>query len=188
MTEPQAAQDRAQPSQDAGGAGRKFYGKYRGTVINNVDPMQMGRIQAMVPDVSAFLPTSWCIPCMPASGIQAGMLAVPAMGAGVWIEFEQGDPDYPIWAGCWWGSAAELPVLSHLAPPGTVSFTLQTMLQNGLLISDLPGPTGGIMLKSATGAAIIVNDTGIYLSNGKGATITLVGPTVAINTAALVIT
>jgi hypothetical protein len=56
------------------------------------------------------------------------------------------------------------------------------------VVSDLPGPTGGIMLKSTTGAAIIVNDTGIYLSNGKGATITLVGPTVSINVAALVIT
>jgi hypothetical protein len=188
MTNEQAVQDRTQPSEEHGSTGRKFYGKYRGTVLNNVDPMQMGRIQAMVPDVSTVLPSSWCTPCVPAAGIQAGVLAVPAIGAGVWVEFEQGDPDYPIWAGCWWGSPAELPVLAHLAPPGTASFTVQTTLQNGMVISDMPGPTGGIMLKSMTGAAIIVNDTGIYLSNGKGAMITLIGPTVAINVAALVIT
>jgi hypothetical protein len=64
---------------------------------------------------------------------------------------------------------------------------LQTTLQNGLLISDVPGPTGGIMLKSATGASIIVNDTGIYITNGKGASIVMTGPTVTINEGALVI-
>jgi Type VI secretion system/phage-baseplate injector OB domain len=173
---------------EAGGTGRKYYGKYRGVVLDNVDPMQIGRIMAMVPDVSSLLPTTWCMPCVPAAGLQAGMLAVPSIGAGVWIEFEQGDPDYPIWTGCFWGSAAELPVLTHLSPPGLSSLTFQTTLQNGIVVNDVPGPTGGIILKSATGAFVIVNDTGIYLSNGQGATITLVGPTVAINVAALVVT
>jgi hypothetical protein len=175
-------------SNEVGGTGRKYYGKYRGVVLDNVDPMQIGRIMAIVPDVSSLLPTTWCMPCVPAAGLQAGMLAVPSIGAGVWIEFEQGDPDYPIWTGCFWGSPAELPVLTHLSPPGLSSLTFQTTLQNGIVINDVPSPAGGIILKSATGAFIIVNDTGIYLSNGKGATITLVGPTVAINIAALVVT
>jgi hypothetical protein len=61
-------------------------------------------------------------------------------------------------------------------------------LQNGVTINDVPGPTGGIMLKSATGATIIVNDTGIYIQNGKGASIVMIGPTVTVNTGALVIT
>jgi len=60
-------------------------------------------------------------------------------------------------------------------------------LQNGLTVSDLPGPTGGIVLKSPTGAMIVVNDTGIYIQNGKGAAITLIGPTVTINNGALVV-
>jgi hypothetical protein len=189
MTDTRAAvPDHARPSEDAGGAGRKFYGKYRGTVLDNVDPMQMGRITAMVTDVSSLLPTTWCMPCVPAAGLQAGVVAVPSIGAGVWIEFEQGDPDYPIWTGCFWGSAAELPALAHLSPPGLSSFTVQTTLQNGIVVNDVPGPAGGIILKASTGAAIIVNDTGIYLSNGQGATISLVGPTVAINVAALVVT
>jgi len=72
----------------AGASGRKYYGKYRGMVLNNVDPMQMGRIMAMVPDVSSLLPSSWCMPCVPAAGLQAGVLAVPSIGAGVWVEFE----------------------------------------------------------------------------------------------------
>ncbi len=167
---------------------KQFWGKYRGTVINNIDPMVMGRIQVMVPDVSAVLPTSWAMPCAPVGGLQTGFFAVPMIGAGVWVEFEQGDPDYPIWAGCYWGSPAEVPVLSHLVPPGLSGVTIQTVLQNGIVVSDLPGPTGGIMLKSTTGATIIVNDTGIYIQNGKGASIVMVGPTTTINAGALVVT
>lgn len=163
----------------------KYYGKYRATVFNNIDPEQRGRIMAMVPDVSGLLPTSWAMPCMPIGGKQSGVYVVPQIGSGVWIEFEQGDPDYPIWTGCFWGIAAEVPALALAGVPASPSIVLQTALQNAIVISDLPGPTGGIMLKSTTGASIIVNDTGIYIQNGKGAAITMVGPAVNINNGAI---
>ena len=166
---------------------QKFYGKYRGTVINNIDPMQIGRIQAMVPDVSSLIPTSWAMPCLPVGGLQMGMFTVPPISAGVWIEFEQGDPDYPIWTGCFYGTAADVPALALTAPPPVSAITLQTMLQNGLIISDVPGPTGGIIIKSTTGALIMVNDTGITISNGKGAIITMIGNIVDINAGALTV-
>ncbi|HZT57819.1 MAG TPA: phage baseplate assembly protein V [Pyrinomonadaceae bacterium] len=167
-------------------APKKYYGKYRGTVINNIDPMQIGRLQVIVPDVS-LIPGSWAMPCLPLAGIQNGFYTVPIIGSGVWVEFEQGDPDYPIWSGCFWGSAAEVPAMSHLVPPVLPGITIQTPLQNGIQVSDVPGPTGGIVLKSTTGAMIIVNDTGIYIQNGKGASIFLVGPSVTINAGAMVI-
>ena len=167
---------------------KTFFGKYRGTVVNNVDPLQMGRLQAIVPDVSTVLLTSWAMPCLPVGGIQTGIFTVPPIGTGIWVEFEQGDPDFPIWTGCFWGSAAEVPALAHTVPPALFGITLQTTLQNGIVISDVPGPTGGIMLKSTTGATIIVNDTGIYIQNGKGASIVMTGPTVTINAGAMVIT
>ena len=166
---------------------QKFYGKYRGTVINNIDPMQIGRIQAMVPDVSSLIPTSWAMPCLPVGGLQMGMFTVPPISAGVWIEFEQGDPDYPIWTGCFYGTVADVPALALTAPPPVSAITLQTMLQNGLIISDVPGPTGGIIIKSTTGALIMVNDTGITISNGKGAIITMIGNIVDINAGALTV-
>src|SRR6185312_3412049 len=93
----------------AGAAMNKFFGKYRGTVIQNVDPEQRGRIQVMVPDVSGLIPSSWAMPCVPIAGKQSGVYVAPQIGAGVWIEFEQGDPDYPVWVGGFWGSAAEVP-------------------------------------------------------------------------------
>jgi uncharacterized protein involved in type VI secretion and phage assembly len=165
----------------------KFYGKYRGTVVNNVDPEQRGRIQAMVPDVSNIMPTSWAMPCVPVGGMQTGIFAVPPIGAGVWVEFEQGDPDYPIWSGCFWGSEVEVPSLAKTIPPKISGITLQTIKQNGIVICDVPGKTGGIMIKSRMGASIIVNDTGIYIENGKGASIVMEGPTVAVNRGALVV-
>jgi len=166
---------------------QRYYGKYRGTVINPIDPQQIGRIQVMVPDVSNFVPTSWAMPALPVGGIQMGMFTVPMVGAGVWVEFEQGDPDYPIWSGCFWGSAAEVPSIAHLVPPGVPGIVMQTPLQNSLMISDVPGPTGGIMLKSATGAMILINTLGITISNGQGAIIQMTGPSVVINAGALTV-
>lgn len=164
-----------------------FFGKYRGTVINNIDPLQIGRIQVMVPDVSGFIPSTWAMPCVPLAGKQMGTFVVPQVGSGVWVEFEQGDPDYPIWVGCFWGLAAEVPALALAGVPGNPNIVLQSTLQNTVVISDLPGPTGGILLKSPTGASILVNDTGIYIQNGKGASIVLVGPSVNINSGALTV-
>jgi uncharacterized protein involved in type VI secretion and phage assembly len=164
----------------------KFYGKYRATCINNIDPMMLGRIQVMVPDVSEVIPTSWATPCFPVTGIQNGVFTVPSIGAGVWIEFEQGNPDYPIWVGGYYAEA-DVPAMARLVPPGLSGFTFQTTLQNGITISDTPGPTGGILLKTATGAMISVSDIGITISNGKGAIITMVGPAVDINAGALTV-
>jgi uncharacterized protein involved in type VI secretion and phage assembly len=167
---------------------QQYFGKYRGTVLQNIDPMQMGRIQVLVPDISGILPSTWAMPCVPVAGIQMGVFVVPPVGAGVWVEFEQGDPDYPIWVGSYWGSAAEVPALALAGLPASPSIILQTLGQNTLAISDLPGPTGGIMIKSKTGAMILVNDIGITISNGKGAAIIMTGPTVNVNNGALTIT
>src|SRR5258707_12387304 len=104
--------------------GEKYYGKYRGTVLNNVDPMQMGRIQVMVPDVSNVIPSSWAMPCVPIAGKQMGAYVVPQVGAGVWVEFEQGNPDYPIWVGGFWGSAAEGPALALAGIPASPKIVL----------------------------------------------------------------
>jgi hypothetical protein len=174
---------------------KRFYGKYRGLVTDNLDPMQLGRIMAEVPDVFGLTPSSWAMPCVPAAGIQAGCFIVPPVGSQVWIEFEQGNPDYPIWTGGFWGTVADVPVLATFPPPAIPpllgqNIVLQTTGQNALVVSDAePTPvSGGIVLKSASGAMLVVNDSGIYLTAGEGlATIWLTGTMVAINETALTI-
>jgi hypothetical protein len=175
----------------AGGNPTKYYGKYRGLVIENIDPEQIGRIMVQVPDVLGEIPSSWAMPCVPAAGIQSGCFIVPPIGSQVWIEFEQGDPDYPIWTGGFWGLVADVPVFATAPPaiPPGQNILLQTTGQNMVMVSDAPPSpvTGGIVLKSMSGAMIVVNETGIYISNGQGAMITLVGPTVDINLGALTV-
>jgi uncharacterized protein involved in type VI secretion and phage assembly len=146
-------------------SGPKFYGKYRGMVISNIDPMQIGRLLVQVPDVTGLAPSSWAMPCFPFSGKQMGAWGLPQIGTGVWVEFEQGNADHPIWSGCWFGSPAEVPALALAAPPGISNVVLQT-----------------------TGALISVSDVGITISNGKGAMIVMAGPTVTINSGALIVT
>jgi uncharacterized protein involved in type VI secretion and phage assembly len=167
--------------------GPKFFGIYRGTVFDNVDPKGMGRIMPIVPDVGGDTPMTWAMPAVPIAGDQMGAFFVPQIGSGVWLQFEAGDPDRPVWSGGWWGSAAEVPALALAGLPGDPNIVLQTLEQNAVVVSDLPGPTGGIMLRSTSGATIVVNDTGIYIQNGQGASIVLTGPTVTINEGALVV-
>jgi hypothetical protein len=178
-------------SSTPGGSARRFYGKYRGIVLENIDPTQMGRVLVQCADVLGVGISSWAMPCVPVAGIAAGIFAVPPITSQVWVEFEQGNPDYPIWVGGFWGSVGEIPVLATAPPaiPPGQNIVIQTSGQNMIAVSDsAPTPiTGGIVLKSTTGAMIVVNDSGIYINNGKGASITLIGPLVDINNTALTV-
>lgn len=89
--------------------GVKYFGKYRGVVTENHDPEQTGRIRATVPDVLGEVETSWAMPCVTLPLSDDVGSALPAIGANVWIEFEQGDPEYPIWSGCFFSSSSETP-------------------------------------------------------------------------------
>jgi len=166
---------------------KKHFGKFRGTVVNNVDPMQLGRLIVQVPDVPGLVPSSWALPCFPVTGTQMGVWALPLIGANVWVEFEQGDPGRPIWTGCFPGTSADVPALALAGNPASPSIVLQTARQNTIVISDVSGPAGGILLKASSGALIAINDVGITIANGKGATVALTGPTVNINGEALTV-
>jgi hypothetical protein len=81
----------------------RFYGKYRGIVQDIDDPEGLARIRANVPEVFDTEVSPWAWPCSTYAGPDVGLHAVPPVGAGVWIEFEAGDPSRPIWVGGWWG-------------------------------------------------------------------------------------
>jgi len=159
-----------------------FYGKYRGVVTDNKDPLMVGRVRARVPDVMGNLESGWAMPCVPFAGNGMGFFAIPAVGAGVWIEFEHGDPDYPIWSGCWWGTTAEVPP-DTLVPPYK-KVLIQTEGGHKITIDDTPG-MGGITLETASGQKIVLNSIGIEITNGQGAAVKLTGPQISINNGAL---
>ncbi len=162
----------------------KFFGKYRGVVTDNKDPLMTGRIRARVPDVTGDADSGWALPCAPFGGSSTGFFAVPKEGAGVWIEFEHGDPEYPIWAGCWWGNATEMPPTLLVPPPPFKKVMVRTEGGHSILLDDTPG-IGGITLETSTGAKIAITAVGIEITNGMGATIKLTGPQVSVNNGAL---
>jgi uncharacterized protein involved in type VI secretion and phage assembly len=160
----------------------QFFGKFRGTVSDIQDPLMIGRIRATVPDVLGDLDSGWAMPCAPFGGSGLGFFALPTVGAGVWIEFEHGDPDYPIWAGCWFGSAAEMPP-ELLAPPFK-KVLIKTEGGNSIVIDDTPG-VGGITLETSGGQKIVLSATGVEITNGQGAKIKMTGPQISVNDGAL---
>ncbi len=159
-----------------------YFGKYRGLVADNQDPLMTGRVRATVPDVLGSQQSGWALPCAPFGGPQTGFFAIPVVGAGVWIEFEHGDPEYPVWSGCWWGSAADMPPLL-LAPPYQKLMVITSGGQS-VTLDDSPG-IGGITLTTSGGQKLVLSSTGIVIDNGMGAKIELTGPQVNVNSGAL---
>ena len=160
----------------------QYLGKFRGVVTDNQDPLQIGRVRARVPDVTGDQECGWAMPCFPFGGNGMGFFALPSVGAGVWIEFEHGDPDYPIWAGCWYGTLAEVPP-ELLAPPYK-KVLLKTEGGTSITLDDTPG-LGGITLETASGQKITMSATGIEIDNGLGAKISMQGPQINVNNGAL---
>ncbi len=129
----------------------RFYGKHRGLVLNNQDPLQTGRLQASVPDVLGETPSGWALPCAPYGGTACGLFAVPPVGAGVWIEFEAGDVSRPIWTGTWWATG-EVPVDQTAAPTQTTTKILRSDF--GLLLA-LDDAKQTITLSDAVGTNLM---------------------------------
>jgi hypothetical protein len=82
-----------------------FFGKYRGLVEDNLDPHGLGRLEVSSADVWGDGVRAWAMPCLPYANPGLGVLMLPPVRANVWLEFERGDPDHPVWTGCFWTTA-----------------------------------------------------------------------------------
>ena len=159
----------------------KFFGKYRGVVTDNRDPLMLGRIKARVQDVLGSNDSGWALPCMPYAGSGVGLFLIPPVNAFVWMEFEHGEPDYPIWTGCFWAQG-EVPAIPAVPEKKVLKTDTGT-----ITLDDTPG-VGGITIETTTGMKIAISATGIEINNGQGGTIKLTGPRVSINDTALEVT
>lgn len=129
----------------------RFFGKYRGLVTDNQDPLSLGRLRAKVPELLGDVETGWALPALPYSGDGVGVYTIPAADAGVWIEFESGDVSRPIWTGCWWGSG-QLPKDETGAATTPARKIIRT--EEGLLLAlDDGGKT--ITLSDSNGSNLI---------------------------------
>jgi hypothetical protein len=152
---------------------RRFFGKYRGKVAGNQDPLRLGRIQVSVPAIYGDNRTNWALPCSPYAGKDFGWFAIPAIGSNIWVEFEAGDPDYPIWVGGFWGTD-ELPEAAKVEDPDKVqvfrtpygiTLTLSNLGENKGLTLVVESPTVERKLK------MVFNADGIEINNKDETTI-----------------
>lgn len=151
----------------------RYFGKYRGLVKDVNDSENLGRIVAQVPEVYGDENSPWALPVVPFAGKNHGLVVLPEVGDGVWIEFEAGDPSRPIWTGCWWG-CEEMP-----KPGGTKTRVLATSGGHKFILDDDKKElrllhSGGseitmteneIMLKIGS-TQIILSARGVNINNG----------------------
>ena len=161
------------------GEGHRYFGKFRGKVTDNKDPSNLGRVRAKVQDVLGAEDSGWAMPAVPYAGKDVGLFLIPPTDAWVWIEFEHGDPDYPIWTGCFW-AAGEVPVTPAAAEKKVLKTDTAT-----ITLDDTQG-AGGITIETTagTGAKIVMDTQGIEISNGTWS-IKLSATSVSINDGAL---
>jgi uncharacterized protein involved in type VI secretion and phage assembly len=158
-----------------------FHGKYRGVVVANEDPLSLGRLQVAAADVYGSETSGWALPAVPYAGDGVGLFLIPPVGALVWVEFEQGDPTYPIWTGCFWADG-QLP-----ADPAVPTTKVLKTVSATLTFDDEPG-SASVTIETAGGMRISIDTDGISIDNGQGSTVTLSGPKVSVNDGALEVT
>lgn len=138
---------------------KQYFGKYRGTVES--EPDDKGRVQVSVKDVLEGS-SSWATPSVPYAGPGVGFFAIPPPGAKIWVEFEGGDPDRPIWTGCFWGD-------NHTAP--NVERTAKKKVfktETATITLDDTNDKGSITIETKGGMKIVLDAQGIELTNGQG--------------------
>jgi uncharacterized protein involved in type VI secretion and phage assembly len=147
---------------------RRYYGKFRGQVTDTNDPASLGRIKVKL-DAFPGWKDNWCMPCVPYAGKNVGWFVIPEIGARVWIEFEEGNPDRAIWTGCFW----EAQTIPEGATPSRKVWKTPT---SQLVLDDLDGKAGTLELNTTTRSdqkvSIRFDDTGITIT-AKDAKITM---------------
>jgi len=149
-----------------------YYGKYRGFVVDNQDPLQHARLLLRVPSVLGSQTTGWALPCLPFGGLaNQGLLMVPEVDAQVWVEFEEGNVDHPIWVGTFWQPDADIPEEGQLAEPTTR--VLRTPSGHVLQFDDAAGEEQ-FRLAHPAGSEYTVDAAGtVQLTDAAGASVTL---------------
>jgi len=162
---------------------RRFYGKYRGFVVSNQDPARLGRVRVRVPSVlGEDVVTGWATPCAPAGGLAGlGLLFVPERDSGVWVEFEEGDLEFPIWTGTFWtkndtGSGIPRPAKNDGHAEDDVQETptrkiITTTKGHTLQFEDADGEEMLLISEGVHHHVLRMDAKGVALTDGDGSTI-----------------
>ena len=146
----------------------KFYGKYRALVVNNKDPEKMGRVKVRCPKVLGEYVSAWCTPCVPSAFNDGGFFYVPSVNETIWVEFEEGDPNKPIWTGSWW-----IPNRTPMQNSNNVQDKIMLVSRNQHIV-EIDDKNNTIIVKMKDGSRIKLGN-GIEVTAPSGKRITFYG-------------
>ena len=151
---------------------RRYFGKYRGFVADNEDPEQRGRLKLRLPSILGSEVSGWALPCLPFGGLfNQGLFLVPEVDSQVWVEFEEGNLDQPIWTGTFWQQSGDPPEEAAKTPPTTR--VLRTPAGHILQFDDAEGEEQ-IRLHHPAEAELLVDPEGtVSLTDKAGSKLTL---------------
>lgn len=162
-------------SESLEGISNKFFGKYRGIVVDNNDPENLGRLKVTIPSLLGNdVVTGWAMPCVPYGGTaNCGFVAIPDVDAGVWIEFEEGDLEFPVWVGTYWskpGGTTEIPEPANEQGPPT-----SKIFKSNKHVIELADEDDNELIKIVENERneILINDSGIVITDTNENVITL---------------
>jgi len=157
-----------------------FFGKYRGLVVDNADPQKIGRLKLRVPSVlGQDVVTGWALPCVPYGGADdQGILMIPDVDAGVWVEFEEGDLEFPIWVGTYWSKPSgttEIPKpngedgteAGEAQDPPTKKI-IKTAKGHTVQFEDKDGEESVLVVEGQKGHFVLMNKDGITVQDAAG--------------------
>jgi len=151
----------------------RFYGKYRAVVVDNADPENRGRLRLRIPSVlGGDVVSGWALPCVPYGGAaDQGFFFIPEVEATVWVEFEAGDLDYPVWVGTFWGKpggASEVPKPTDAQSPPTRKI-IRTVKGSSIEIEDKDGEEVFIIQYNdgSKQNTVTMNKDGILIKDAK---------------------
>jgi uncharacterized protein involved in type VI secretion and phage assembly len=143
----------------------RWYGKYSGVVVDDDDPAKLGRLKVNVPTVWRGADPIWARPCFP-----PGHFFTPPVGAHVWVEFEGGDPGYPLWVGVWFAQD-EVPAEAALRPP--TSRVIQTPSGHTVEFADEDGKER-VLVRHRADAFLSIDENGsVVIGNATGSLVYL---------------
>lgn len=149
----------------------RYFGKHRGYVVDNQDPDNRGRIKVQIPSILGSASTGWALPCLPFAGYNQGLFTLPSIGAAVWIEFEGGDLNFPIWTGGFWANPSDLP--EEVSTDPTTATVLKTPGGHFLRFEDDP-EKAQISLHHSNGSLLQMDEKGsLELTDANGASLLL---------------
>lgn len=144
-----------------------FYGTYKGQVVDNQDPDGQGKLKVHCPTIHGdTYPDTWAWPISPFAGRQFGFFAIPDKDEWVWVVFDHGRPEYPIWSGGWWGDGDPT---SDMVPTNVV-----LAVKEGLKVI-LNRQDKSILIQKDAQNSILIDDNGITIITNKDVKVTAQG-------------